>query len=327
VTDYNSDQGRELRRARLTVIRPTNAPDILSNREFDITYKQFHVVRREVMTDTEESGKVMFCPACHEQVDDTLVAVRKLYVTYEEDPLRNYRALVTLGCKGCGWSEIVPVESPPPLSDEDKKVLGEAGSFRAKDKLEQMRAYQNAAGGLLNPSAIGQDALRQFNKSSVMGQLYGAGPSLMKSLLSSGKIGMVSGITVRELPALAPKRGQELADSIWKDYEELDHLRKQAQEDRGYVEAYRVREQALRDVATQMAKQIDKQVLDTIYKPGDMIRVAPAPKYAASPPPAPKLDRHDQAEMSRMIDEAYTRSGGDPSKLQGLLAQVREFFR
>jgi RNase P subunit RPR2 len=283
VTDYNSDQGRELRRARLTVIRPTNAPDMLSKRDFDTTYKQFHVVRREVMTDVEESGKVMFCPACHEQVDDTLVAARKLYVTYEEDPLRNYRALVTLGCKGCGWSEIVPIESPPPLSDEDKKVLGEAGSFRAKDKLEQMRGYQNAAGGLLNPSAIGQDALRQFNKASAMGQLYGAGPTTLRSLLDASA------------KQLVHKRGQALADSIWKDYEELDHLRKQAQEDRGYVEAYRIREQALRDVATQMVKQIDKQVLDTIYKPGDRIRVAPAPKYAVAPPPPPTWKSVDEA--------------------------------
>jgi RNase P subunit RPR2 len=319
VTDYNSDQGRELRRARLVAIRPFNAPDVVGKSQFEEMYKQHHVVVREIMTDAEESGRVMFCPACQEQVDDTLVAARKLHVMYEEDPLRNYRALVTVCCKGCGWNEIIPLEQPPALPEEDMQVLREAGSFRARDQMDAMRGYQNAAGGLLNPSAIGQQAMRQLGKSAMLSQMYGAGPTVMKSLLDAA---------TAKAPKSMPRRGQALADSIWQDYDELNRMRAEATDARSFVTSRKLHDQMMRDMAAQMAKKIDEDVMSQLTLPNDKVKVVPRPKYATAPPPAPSiLDKNDKAEMARMIDEAYKRSEGDPSKLRSMLSQVREFFR
>ena len=96
MTDYNSDQGRELRRARLTVVRPFAAKTHMPRAAFITEYKDPHILRRVAMTEDEETDRIMFCPACVQTMegDDEFVEAHKLHVGYEEDPLRNYPALL-----------------------------------------------------------------------------------------------------------------------------------------------------------------------------------------------------------------------------------------
>lgn len=326
MTDYNSDQGRELRRARLVRVRPKAAPDMMSKGDFQREYRDFHIVRRELMPDVEEQQNVMFCPACHEQEDDELQRARKLHVSYDEDPLRNYRALVTLACKGCGWNEIVPVEAPPDLTDDEKKCLAEANSYRAKN---QMAGMQNAAfgGGLLDPTRYSAEMQRQMMKQAQLAQMYGAGPNVMKSLLT-GRMATVSGMSVAQMQSI-PRRGQALADHIWNEYEILERRRAEARESAEYVKHEKLRQQIMHEMASQVAKKVDEDVMAELRKqrPGDTIRVGTPRKYAPAPPTAPApLDKNDKAEMARMMDQAYREAKGDPTKLQRLMAQVKEFF-
>jgi len=247
MNDYDSEQGRELRRARLTRIRPRAADDLYPKEVFKREYRDFHIVRRECMPEVEENQQVMFCPACQEQEDDELVAARKLHVSYSEDPLRNYRALVTVACKGCGWSEIIPVSAPEALTEDELAVLREKSKYEAQDKMEQMRAqmgvYNSALGlgqqsQLMNASASAA-AQRQLMKQASLAQMYGAGPQVMKSLVT-GRMATLSGMNIR-LDTRTPTHGQALADHVWSDYAELDKMREEAKQARSFVDAHRVR--------------------------------------------------------------------------------------
>lgn len=334
MTDYNNDQARELRRARLVAVRPNNALAKMDERQYTTTYKGRHMVVREMMTEVEEAERIMFCPACQEQVDDAMIAVRQLHVSYEEDPLRNYRALVTLCCKGCGWNEIVPVESPPRLTEEELTVLREARSFRARDQLDQMRGYQAAqsgvgnasiGGGLLNQQHWSSEMQRQLAKQSVLGQMYGAGPNVMKSLLT-GRMGSISGMSIIEQAKKpVPVRGQALADAIWSDYAELDKMRAEAVSAKQYVESWKIHDQVMQDMAKQLAKKVDEDILSEL-KRQDKVKVPPRSKYAAAPPPPPKLDQHDKEAMREMLMEEVKRANGDPSRIRQAFAKVKEFF-
>lgn len=329
MTDYDTDQARELRRARLTVVRPHNAPNSIGKAQFDATYKEQHVVVRETMTEVEETDHVMFCPACQEQMDDALVAARKLYVTYEEDPLRNYRALVTASCKGCGWNEIIPIEGPAPLTEDERQVFREAKAFRAKDQMAQM---QNTAFG----PAGWNNQMRQSGKSAMLSQMYGAGPQALKAL-RSGAIGNIAGMSIHEASAATPppRRGQQLADSIWHDYDVMAKEKSMVASERSYVESAKYRDRLMKDAADAMAKSIDKDIMDQLAKQYavkelEIRKPAPKPKYAVAPPPAPKpytLDEHDKAEMRRQLEEAVVRADGDPTKLRKIYSQIKDFFR
>ncbi len=325
MTGYNSDQGRELRRARLTVIRPNNASEILSKRLFDETYKDQHVVTREVMPEVEESERVMFCPACQEQMDDTLVAVRKLHVVYEQDPLRNYRALVTASCKGCGWNEIIPIEAPKALDDEELRVLHEATAYKARD------AMRNQS-GLLDASRYSQEAMRQWNKQAMHGQMYGAGPKVMKAIMS-GKLGRIEGFDVHEAAAMAPEptRGQPLANAVWEEYAARDKQRADVKAERHMVEHRRVMDQRVMDqyaqaAAVEMAKKIDRDVMDQMSKAVDTINVAPRPKYAVAPPPKPSPTPPQYFEEVRAMEKAILQEP-DTHKREQQLSRLRRYFK
>lgn len=295
MTDYNSEQGRELRRARLTRIRPKAAPDMITKRDFTYEYRDFHIVRRELMPDIEERDGFMFCPACQEQEDDELVRARKLHTSYNEDPLRNYRALVTVACKGCGWSEIIPVAAPEALTEEELVTLREKSKYESQEKLDMMRAQM----GVYN-SALGQSkyanaaAQRQVAKSAMLSAAYGAGPQVMKSLLS-GKVGTIHGMSIYEDKLAKPTHGQALADHVWSDYEELDKMRAEAASAKQYVATQKAREEVMREMAEQVAKQVDKDIMSELEKvPAPPIkghgkgRVTPPPLPQLSAPPTPK---------------------------------------
>ena len=304
MTDYDSEQGRELRRARLTRIRPRNAEDMLPKASFDAEYRQFHIVRRELMPDIEESQRVMFCPACQEHEDDELQRARKLHVSYNEDPLRNYRALVTVACKGCGWNEIIPVAAPEALTEDELSVLREKLKYETQDKMEQYRAQYNSA---LSQSQYANAAMqRQVGKSVGLAAAYGAGPQLMKSLIAGTNIRLDT-----RTPS-PPTHGQALADHIWSDYEELDRMRREAAQSRPYVESKKLREQYMRDAAEQMTSKIDSEIMSELKK---VPPIAPRAKYRPlSAPPTPE-------ELRAAIMAA------PPEARPSLLEKLKGYFR
>ena len=246
------------------------------------------------MPEVEENQQVMFCPACQEQEDDELVAARKLHVSYSEDPLRNYRALVTVACKGCGWSEIIPVSAPEALTEDELAVLREKSKYEAQDKMEQMRAqmgvYNSALGlgqqsQLMNASASAA-AQRQLMKQASLAQMYGAGPQVMKSLVTvTGRMATLSGMNIR-LDTRTPTHGQALADHVWSDYAELDKMREEAKQARSFVDAHRVREQVMKDMAEQVARKVDEGILSELKRvPAPPIKGHGKGRVTAPPPP------------------------------------------
>ncbi len=170
-TSYDSDQGRELRRARLRAIQPKNAPYVMKECKFNRTFKQFHVVARDQMPKVEEERNLMFCPACQKQYDETLVLARRLYVVYEPDPLRNYPAVARTECKGCGWEEIIPIEAPAPLTQEEQEALRSADQIRSTIGMQQVVSGLGGGGGgvMHNPfSNAGMDALAAQQQQRLM---------------------------------------------------------------------------------------------------------------------------------------------------------------
>lgn len=79
MNDYDSEQGRELRRARLTRIRPRAADDLYPKEVFKREYRDFHMVRRECMPEVEEKelrDAIMAAPA---EVRPSLLEKMKAY--------------------------------------------------------------------------------------------------------------------------------------------------------------------------------------------------------------------------------------------------------
>lgn len=329
MNDYDSDQGRELRRARLLAVRPRHSSDTMPEAEYETMYRRFQIVRREYMLSVEENLHVMFCPACQEEHpnNDALVKARKLFTSYDEDPLRNFRALVTLRCEGCGWNEIIPLDSAPALPEEDAKAIREAEARQRIDKAqahmntfspqlysdEMLKRYQQA---LTAPGGI-----RQLGKSAMLGAAYGMGQQKMRSLMS-GRIGNITGVSTAMLGTSAPPslRGQELADSIWEEYDLRAKEATMAADARRWLaireENDRLRTEMARQAADHIATAIDKEVLDTI-KPGKIIKVAPPPK----------LDANDKAAMREMLIEEVKRADGDAGKIRAAIDRLKEFFR
>jgi hypothetical protein len=328
MTDYNSEQGRELRRARLTKIRPRNAEDMLPKGIFDREYRRFHVVQRELMPDIEERDHLMFCPACHEDEDDALVRARKLHVSYNEDPLRNYRALVTVACKGCGWSEIIPVAIPEALTSEELSVMSEKRRYEAQESLDVMRAQMGAYN---YNSGLGQQghfanaaSLRQVSKSALHAAAYGSGPQPMKSLMS-GRMGSVYGMSIYG-EGSKPTFGQALADHVWSDYEELDRMRAEAAQAKSYVDAKKLREQVMKDMSDQLTKKEDDAWRGHFEDMLTEVKRVPAPpikghgkgRITAPPPPMlpPTAEKLREAIMA-----------APPEARPSLMEKLRGYFR
>jgi len=328
MTDYNTDQARELRRARLTKVRPYNAPNMLPKSEYERTFKEPHMVARDRMLDVEESQRVMFCPACQVQADDTTVEAHQLHATYEQDPLRNYRAIVTLSCKGCGWNEIIPIEVPEALSQEQTKALGEYKRALAKDQIALMQGQ--VQGQVLTPGHWSVEAARQIGKQSALSSMYGMGQQQMLKALRSGHIGNVAGMSIHDEMVMTkrpdPARGQELADAIWQDFDALDKMRADAEQAKVWLAnraSYdKLVNEVKRNAAQSMANRIDREMLDTI-KIKTPSRY-PTPKYATSPPPSPVIGGSMQAQVEAAYREAYR---NDPSKLAVVLEKLKGYFK
>lgn len=342
MNSYDTDQARELRRARLVTIRPTNAPDIMTQEAFETEYRKFHVLVRECMPDAEEHFNVMFCPACQEtaQFDDSMVMARKLHATYEQDPLRNYRALVTVSCKGCGWSEIIPISGPGEAPADAQRTINENLMQEQREKMNEMRNVSGISNsmlgqsnaGMLNAQAVNAEMMRQYQKQSMLATMYGAGPNAlknMKSLITRPMLGIGMDLAAQAKESAPATRGQGLADKIWGEYEEHARLLRDAESAKRAIEHRSIRQQMIDQMAKEMTKKIDEDVLASLAKKGppDKIVIAKRPKYAVSPPSAPKLSDIDysSAEMRVMVDAALKEP--DPAKKQSLIARIMEHFR
>jgi len=315
VTDYNSDQGRELRRARLTIVRPFAAKTHMPRTAFITEYKDPHILRRVAMTEVEENDRIMFCPACVQPMegDDEFVEAHKLHVGYEEDPLRNFPVLVNVACKGCGWSEIIPVELPKGLSEEEQRELAEYNAHGIRNNM--LGQYQGMS--------IHQQ--RQVGKSAMLAASYAMGQAGLQQMASQMQQSQMA-----QLAALPPlmKYGQRIADSIWGKYEEDEKLHKEAEVAKGNNASRRYMEKIHAQASAQMAKNIDKQIMDTLAKDTyiDKIRIDRPRKYAPLPPQAPpKLsEMHDQAReaLVEMVRHAPTEE-----HRQTLLKKLKEMFK
>jgi hypothetical protein len=196
MTDHNSDEAKEFRRDRLTVIKPVAAPKMLSEREFREQYMGYYLVAREVMAEVEQHEHIMFCPACR---DDSMnqVKVRRLHVSYERDHLGNYPMLATLKCNGCEWGEIIPVIVPE-LTDAERSLIRRADAVRNV-------AIQPAAYSRTSDGTSPQQMKRDYNE------------EMMRSLQAD---------VTRVNSQL--RFGQPLADSTWKSFDHANDQKRKA---------------------------------------------------------------------------------------------------
>lgn len=315
MTDYNSDQGRELRRARLTIVRPIAAKTHMPRSAFLTEYKDPHVLRRVAMIEVEENDRIMFCPACVKPMegDDEFVEAHKLHIGYEEDPLRNYPAIVNASCKGCGWNEIIPILPPPPLTEDERKELGE----------HRTAGIRSGLLGQVHGMSIHQ-APRQVGKSAMLAASYGAGAA---SLVNMAKIEERVMAQLSNPPIM--KYGQRIADDIWGQYSKADEERREAAEAKSSNGSRRYMEQLQAEQSAHLARQVDKQIMQDLEKQRDIhksvVRIAPRPKYfpPTSPPPPQHPDRKEAEQvLKEMMGHAAT-----TEHRESLLKRFREMFK
>lgn len=200
---------REARRKLFTEIRPSASKEYYSGKAFEDDFRSAHVVRTDAIPDVQKKLRLFFCPCCQKQIPNTdLSEVHVAYAQYDEDPLRNYAALVTLRCFGCGWNEIIPVSNPPEFTAEQQQALLEIDMASKQRELARIRGMQ----GLMNPNIAAGDALRAYQQNSVFGQMFEAGPQVMKNLLDITPEQLMN---IRTPEVVRPRSGQALADIVW----------------------------------------------------------------------------------------------------------------
>lgn len=311
MTDYNSDQGRELRRARLTVVRPVAAKTHMPRAAFITEYKDPHILRRVAMTEVEETDRIMFCPACVQTMegDDEFVEAHKLHVGYEEDPLRNYPALVNVSCKGCGWNEIIPILPPAPLTEDEQKELRE---YRTAGLRSGMM-------GQYHGSSLHQQ--RQVGKSAMLAASYGMGAQTLQNMASQMQQAQAAQMAAN--PPLM-RYGQRIADNIWGQYSKADEERREAEAARTNNASRRYMEQLQAEQSAQLARQVDRQIMDDMSKWPDKIKINPPRKYAVAPPPAPSVDALKD-EMKQAMREMVASAPTEKHR-ESLLKKLKGMF-
>lgn len=193
--DYNSDQAKELRRARLLQIKPKAAQMMLTESEFRREYIEYRLVALEQMLALEEAYKVMFCPACVKNVDSIVGKRRVLHISYEKDALDNYPMICAAKCQGCEWEEMIPVILPI-VSDEDRAILR-----RFSDAQRNQTSYQPRS-PLMDPRQLSGDMLDAFKASR---------PDIMYRV----------GVGVQDGNDSRVRFGQVLANKVWLDVSKL----------------------------------------------------------------------------------------------------------
>jgi hypothetical protein len=119
--DWDTDEARDARRARLLQAKPKAAESSMQERAFRAAYMSHHIVDRTLLSEFEEQEHVLFCPACRTDFNPVMVKARVLHISYQEDDLRNFPAIAHCHCNGCGWEEMIPVV-PPVVSDGNRTL-------------------------------------------------------------------------------------------------------------------------------------------------------------------------------------------------------------
>jgi hypothetical protein len=118
-----TEERKERRARQANAIRVKASLPRMPMEEFDCRYKQpYFVANHTSLAATEFLTQEMFCEECMQPAHGGLAA-HVLYVTIENDPLRNFWKLATLHCYGCGFEEIVPL-SEPKFTPSDFNELG-----------------------------------------------------------------------------------------------------------------------------------------------------------------------------------------------------------
>lgn len=162
MNDYDTEQAKSLRRARLVAIKPKAAPMMLNESDFRHEYVEFRFIALAHKAELEETNNIMFCPACYVPVNNVMAKARVLHICYEEDALGNFPLIATAKCQGCEWEEMIPVVKPE-LSDSDRDLLRRYHNAIATSKLSSPGSlYPNVWSNkikdelMLTPSAIQQ---------------------------------------------------------------------------------------------------------------------------------------------------------------------------
>lgn len=112
-----TEEPQARRRRVANKIRVKASPVRMPIDDFNRTFRQPQVIPVASMREQiEEQSQQMFCDCCIKHADIGTQAgaleATVLHVTIEDDPLRNYWKLATLRCYGCGFQEMVALDTP-----------------------------------------------------------------------------------------------------------------------------------------------------------------------------------------------------------------------
>ncbi len=201
MTDYNSDQAKELRRARLLTIKPKAAPMMLNESAFNREYVEYRFVAVEQLANLEEANNIMFCPACAKDLNTVMVKRRVLHVSYEDDPLGNFPLIAVAKCQGCEWEEMIPVVKQE-LQQEEQHLLRRFHRAQAAT----VGIGKMHSSGLLDASRWSDEMIRQMKP----GMIVSGSP----------------GSKIEYMPPEPSRFGQAKADRAWADMSKNEQERR-----------------------------------------------------------------------------------------------------
>ncbi len=184
-----TDDAKTRRRETANRIHVKASPVRMSREEF-----QERFVRQQVVIDlpgVENTCQEMFCGECAKPYGDKgALLVRQLHVTIDDDPLKNFWKLATLKCFGCGFSEIVPLETPNFSSLDIDIVMRNTDvwedarrKFQEKEKQEYERKRQTQM-------AQHQQILAQARQQALQGAIHNTTAAEIQQRLEYEKIRM-----------------------------------------------------------------------------------------------------------------------------------------
>ena len=276
MNDYNSDQAKELRRARLLKVKPKAAPMMLTESEFNREYTEYRFVSIEHLTNLEEANNVMFCPACAKDVNTAMGKRRVLHISYEDDPLGNFPLIAVAKCQGCEWEEMIPVVKQE-LSQDEQTLLRRFHRAALKT-----RGFGGVTSSVPDPRASPFDQsvwANEMKRYSEPGQIAPMRPGQNIEFMPPDKIRFGQGKADRVWGELAKSnedhRDLELAT---KQYDMIEHFEAEERaktQARAYSKsatfgmAYGMGQSRIQDIqrqyndalGQQMAKQIDANIM------------------------------------------------------------------
>lgn len=164
MNDYDGEQAKELRRARLLKIKPKAAPVMLTESEFNREFVEYRFVSIEHAASLEESNNIMFCPACVKDVNNVMRKVRVLHISYEDDVLGNYPLIAVAKCQGCAWEEMIPVVKQE-LTEDERTLLRRFNNAQARS------LKTGPQGSILDPGVWRNEMMRYAKDDMVLSKL------------------------------------------------------------------------------------------------------------------------------------------------------------